>query len=279
MVFKFDLTDLPINSKILSAKFEIYSLAYNEMDTIQDDPSNPKWDAGPIGIIKAPGNNFKYLYPINAKWSETEATWDIANSYDVYDFNMYTTVYAGNPKIYPNAPDSFPENSIAFGGSRERELWEVYDLTSYIQDIACGKSENYGFLMSTQRTDSVITYMFSAKYASSEYGDQTLRPKLTIVYDGKVTNSDYSNKIKSKIPLQDEMQIINSRQVLLKFKNTYKKSGTIKVLRLNGAEVSTHAFRTFADEYYYELPSLAKGAYVIRCSVKESEFSKKFFLH
>lgn len=251
-----------MNSKILSAKFEVYSLLYNEMDTIQDDPSNPKWDKGPIGVIKAPGNNFKYLYPITDDWSEAEATWDIANSHNVYDFNMYTTVYAGNPKIYPNAPDSFPENSISFGGSREREIWEEFDVTDYVQKISEGDIKNYGFFMSTQRTDSVITYMFSTKYASSQYLEQALRPKLTIVYDGTVNNKNWQTNV-SDITLSNN---------LLNLKSNFVGSDlTLSVFNLKGQKLFSTSYRLFTNKIDLK-PVLKelKGKFIIQIDTQEN---------
>lgn len=262
MVFKFDLSSIPKNSKIVSAKLQLYSLLYEEKDTIQDDPSNPKWDKGPIGVIKHPGNNFKYLYPVYNDWVETGATWDIANSCDVYDFNMYTTIYAGNPKIYPNAPDSFPENSISFGGSRERETWEEYDITKYVQEVTTGDIKNHGYFMSTQRTDSVITYMFSAKYASSEYADKSLRPKLTVVYDGTVNNNTWQTN-------ESDMTFSNN---VLNLKSNFAGSDlTHSVFNLKGQKLFTKTYRLFTNKIDLK-PVLKdlKGKFIIQIDTREN---------
>lgn len=216
MAFKFDLSQLPKNSYILKATLMLYSLAYNEKDTIQDDPSNPKWDKGPWGVLTTPRNNYKYLYPIEEDWNEEEASWSIVNAHEVYDFNTYTTIYAGKPYEYSNI-DTTPPYAISFGGNIEREVWEEFDVKNHIQEIIKGERLNFGFFMSTLRTDSIYTYMFSTKYASSQYRDQSLRPKLIVEYDDKVEQSNVPLNNKPYYTFSNNTLKINHRNIFKNF--------------------------------------------------------------
>lgn len=221
MALRFDLSTIPENSYIESATLSLYSLEMTENDTLLDDYDHPTYKASGLKYIIL-GNNYKFIYPIEKRWNEDEASWNVVSAYPVYDLNYYKTGKVG----YLN-PDTAHENSIAFGGSREHELWENYNITDFVQSVNLGERQNNGFYFTMLRSDSIHWYGFSSKYASSEYDDIGLRPKLHIKYS--------SNKFLRIVDLNPKDSIFTSNFFTVNWHSNM--TGSVKVELCRKGEV------------------------------------------
>jgi len=97
-------------------------------------------------------NDKKYVYQITESWDESTVT-------------------------YRNKP-SYNNQSIASNDNTSTGVWESYDVTEAIKDIVENNAYNYGFLVKLQER----SYR-GVKFRSSESGEITERPKLTITYE------------------------------------------------------------------------------------------------
>lgn len=112
-------------------------------------------------------NGLKKLYEAENSWDENSITW--ANyGYSEGDGNVNNGNYLVN-----NTNTSY-------------NTWENYDVTSSISNYLNNPSSNNGFML----VMNISGYdRYSVKYPSSEYSDETLRPKLVIEYTGGTPQS------------------------------------------------------------------------------------------
>ncbi|MCX6030896.1 MAG: DNRLRE domain-containing protein [Chloroflexi bacterium] len=116
-------------------------------------PAGAVIDGATFGIYRYDdgGSRTVNVYRITASWSETGVTWNNFGGYDGAALASFATAAAG---------------------------WKTASVTALAQGWAAGSYPNYGLLLDdpTGVADEYETYW------ASEYGDVSLRPKLTICY-------------------------------------------------------------------------------------------------
>ncbi len=139
----------------------------------------------------------KAVYWVETEWSGDSVTW-----------------------TYPweSNGGEFDNRKLARCDNKTVKVWDDFDLTDAVKEIVDGTHPNYGFFVWPLTASLQDNY--GVTYASSEFADQALRPKLTITTDG--TESQFAKgAVKSKA-----VQIVtrgDTRQ------NPAKKAGRVSV--------------------------------------------------
>lgn len=136
-LIKFDLSSIPTNANITSAKLSLY---YNPTSTT----------AGQAGT------NASWLQRITSDWQENTVTW-----------NTQPTVTTSG------------EASLAQSTTSNQDYLDI-NVKNMVNHMVSNPATNYGFLLRLQNETSLYSSM---KFASSDYSNASLHPKLVIIYD------------------------------------------------------------------------------------------------
>lgn len=86
-------------------------------------------------------------------------------------------------------------------------------------------------------------------------------------------------EIDSKLIVQNKNEMFfTNNSILVRFKNAEKNSGTIMIYECNGKQILSQSFRSFANEFSFEIPNLSKGLYIINLSINGSSLSKRLVI-
>lgn len=177
----------------------MYSLNEKGLDTLGTDSLDPKWKSIYVEEY-IPGDNIKRVYPIEKKWEESNLTSQIAFEYYPPKLDYLKTSLNYDPDgKKKNAAITADSNFISKGNNSGIGKWLYYNLTDYVRDVYDSARSNYGFTIAFERIDIERQYGFKNYIASSEYSDNSLRPKLIIKYEN--ANSDY---VSVKTPIVDQ---------------------------------------------------------------------------
>ena len=134
-LFKFDLSGIPVGSKVLWAEIKLYN--YNSSTT---------------------SAHMLSVYQLLADWNETEATW----------INRKT----GVPWADPGAKGTETINTwcggLTFGTSEAGHWIQMHLMTRYIQDWVDGTLPNYGYLMKSGLEINDLQIFYSRETAGYE---------------------------------------------------------------------------------------------------------------
>lgn len=144
MVIQFDLTTIGQTQKIDSAKLALYSVDVKAENTCS-------------------------LYYMIADW-DLDVTW--RNRKD-------GVAWQNRGGDYHTAEPLSVIKTVDYSGA-----WDEYDVTTFIKAVVNGTMENLGFLITVEYDPGSVDYNNFRKYASSEYSEQSLRPKLTLYSKG-----------------------------------------------------------------------------------------------
>ncbi len=144
---EFDLDSIPENSTIISANLSLYNnpdaLNNNGMHSTDGSHDSSNGD-----------DNGAYIRRVISEWEEDSLTWNTQPSY-TEENQAYIEPSTSAHQDYPNI-----------------------DVTALVQDIINNKSNSHGFII-MQKTEE---YYRGLVFASSDYSDETKRPKLVITY-------------------------------------------------------------------------------------------------
>lgn len=172
--------------------------------------------------------DIKNCYALERDWQENSVTWNTP---------------------WQNPGGAFSEPPVFINTNTKKNVWEDYDVTSAIKDIVENSGENYGFLF---RFDN-HTPAYGVMLASSEYTDESKRPKLTVKYD---INTEIKNQ-----DLENGNQIMVTRtpvsvMVYMPF------AGSCSISDLHGRQIgSFHA--THSNQWYQLSEPLSSGMHII----------------
>jgi len=107
-------------------------------------------------------------------WVEGQATWNLAQT----GTSWSVAGAAGAGSDYVGVADDSLTPSFNPG-------WVAFDVTSRVQQWAGNSSSNYGWRLSQATPGGNLKSFYSSEYTT----DQTLRPKLTVVYSGGSSNT------------------------------------------------------------------------------------------
>ncbi|MDJ0939562.1 MAG: DNRLRE domain-containing protein [Woeseiaceae bacterium] len=143
---QFDLASVPRHARIVSATLELYKLnsSNNAAGMVNVHAINRSWEEGDSNGCSCPGVTFDDR--------DSGLSWNSPGG----DF------------------DAVPTASIAVDTATDR--WVSWDVTGLVQDWADGTRPNYGMMLTPG--DATAT----SEFASSDYSDPTLHPKLSIRY-------------------------------------------------------------------------------------------------
>lgn len=139
---------------------------------------------------------------------------------------------------------------------------------SYLQEVKTG-------IKRPQKSKPFITDWNEDGILDMVVGDDGLNVHL---YLGK--NETVANKLKIESERLNNIKInlLKNSVITIKFNRTYKNFGTLQLFKLNGVKVLNHNFRSFADEYNYDLPILSKGIYIVNLLINEEHFNKRLIV-
>lgn len=204
---------------------------------------NPNPANGNIGHSQLSGSNAAWIQRITTPWSELAVTW-------------------------PTAPSTTTQNQVALpASSTNTQDYPNIDVTALVQDMINNPNQSYGFMIKLQ-TES---YYRSLLFASSDYPNPALHPKLDICYNAESTSigeisdnsafSIYPNPISSnsiiKINPGIKAKEIEIYSVL--GKKIFSKKVTDNVVQLNKE-------------------NLAVGIYIVRVICIDRQFEQKVFV-
>ncbi len=146
MLVRFDFTSLPADAIIESARLELYADGgYGGLES-------------PLAIS---------AYDLRREWQELQVTWNEAD--------------AGRPWGAAGADDTLTDRSdvsVATATVAALGAWYFWDITNAVQGWVADAGANHGLLFASNATGASTMRFFSRSYA----GDETLRPKLTVVF-------------------------------------------------------------------------------------------------
>lgn len=185
-------------------------------------------------------NGPKSLYRITKDWNEATVEWK-------------------SPWINPGG--DFEDTPIAKNSNDQVKVWEDYDVTSAIKDIVENSGENHGFIL----TFDHHTPAYGVMIASSEYNDESKRPKLTVAYD---ETTETTQKV---CVADDKISIKNTGGSVLLY---LPFRGVCRVYDLRGREIVL--FTAQVDKKWYELPNII-GMNIISLQGNEKVLTRKLF--
>ena len=142
-LIRFNLSALPVNARILSARLELYQ-------------TNASLSGGDIGI-----------YPVLSSWSE--GTGNGGNGSSNWTQRDATTAWNSNG-------GDFSSRRYALATAPVGKAWSSWQIGELVEAWASGAIPNEGLLLYAE------TFGTAAHFASSDAVDSTLRPKLSISY-------------------------------------------------------------------------------------------------
>ena len=162
ILLKSDLSQIPADAVIEKAELKLYCYSL----------SWPSYDP----ILEA--------YRVTRDWEEGEGKWGEANNgatwheYDYYDHELTETNNWDIPGgDFDTVTDfGYGTNGLVAEAVMQENAWITFDISSIVQKWISGKMENYGVLIQS------INRGNDARFYSSEYPDESLRPKLVVSY-------------------------------------------------------------------------------------------------
>ncbi len=147
----------------------------------------------------------KAVYWVETEWSGDSVTWTYPWETNGGEFNNRKLARCDNKTV---------------------KVWDEFDLTDAVKMLVDGTHPNYGFFVWPLTASLQDNY--GVTYASSEYADQTLRPKLTITTDGTGATFD-------KSAVKNNVLKVFKRGYSIQ--NPFNKSGRVSVTDLHGREI------------------------------------------
>ena len=162
ILLKSDLSQIPADAVIEKAELKLYCYCHYWS-------YNPKLEA----------------YKVTRDWEEGEGTWGEARSgatwheYDYYDHDLTET---NDWNITGGDIDTFTDFGYGPGGLvaetvMQGNSWITFDISDIVQKWVSGEIENHGLLI-----QAINRNCNDARFYSSEYVDEELRPELLIRY-------------------------------------------------------------------------------------------------
>jgi hypothetical protein len=142
-LLRFDLSSIPSNAIVTHATLEIYATG---------------WSGTDVGID---------AYTVLRSTTLSQATWNRAQS-----GNLWAVAGCENTSTDRRATAESGIMTSGFG------KWYIFPVTPAIQEWVSGTLANNGFLLRAPWTK----YAYSIGFASSEYSDTTIRPRLVVTY-------------------------------------------------------------------------------------------------
>jgi len=161
IILRSDLSQRPVNAVIKKAELKLYCYSLNW-------PSyDPKLE----------------VYRITHNWEEGEGIWytdtEGGATWHEYDRNPVEnnewSMHGGD--IDTITDFGYGSNGIVSEAVMQKDSWVTFDITKLAQEWISNEMDNYGILI--QAIDRGCN---AAKFYSSEYADENLRPDLTIQY-------------------------------------------------------------------------------------------------
>jgi len=138
----------------------------------------------------------KNIFPFSAAWGWFTITWN-------------------NCPAYSSTP-------IASAGTNQVNVWEVYNLTDYINGIVNNNQSNNGFIIKSSVESGVVGVSFESPYSENAKN----KPRLVINYENTVD-------LKIPNPVLREIRVSNEYAItLFNIQGKVLKSFTIKDLKL-----------------------------------------------
>lgn len=179
------------------------------------------------------------MYKITETWEENSVTWD------------------NQPEFSYIALDDNSNTSI--------EVWEDYEITSAIKEIVEDGKDNFGFTLKFPYEEDYK----GARLRSSEAGEQSERPKLTITYNP-------STDITTKVTKQSKQILLKKTAESLIVYIPLSGTHTITISDVKGRELTS--FRTDENKLWYQIPiSLSSGIHIISIRTPEKSVTEKFW--
>lgn len=185
--FQFDLTSIPTNATIASAKLSLYNDPVNNSFLTNGEHSN------------LTASNASFISQVTEAWEETNINWNNQPNYDT--INQVTL----QESTYPN-----------------QEYLDV-NVIEIVQNMVNDPSSNHGFVLRLQTEINYAALIF----ASSDNIDSTNHPKLEVVYSiptavndqlqDELTINSYPNPTQDKIYI--DLSVLQSNLTLTLFNN------------------------------------------------------------
>ena len=161
ILLRSDLSQIPADAVIEKAELKLYCYS------LRWPSSDPRLEA----------------YRIACNWEEGEGTWGEARSgvtwyeYDYYDHDLTETndwkITGGD--IDTDTDFGYAPNGLVAEAVMQENAWITFDISSIVQKWISGEIENHGVLF-----QAINRGYNDAKFYSSEYADESLRPVLMI---------------------------------------------------------------------------------------------------
>ncbi len=146
----------------------------------------------------------------------------------------------------------------------EVKVWEDYTVTTAVAEMVKNPGKNYGFILKFPYEDDYT----GARIHSSEYSDQSERPKLTVTYS-------LDTEISCKVPLKNgRFRIVQTAKSLV-ISGAFSGQYTIYVRDLQGRVLTILTFVENSNSF--EVPvSLSTGIYFITMYTSARSYMEKF---
>lgn len=205
---------------------------------LQDIPQNVTIKAATLELYFLQGTEGvekTVLFPMNNSWVDTTTTWLLREGdsfWDSYGGDYDTTISCSAPYAKESG-------------------WERFDVTDIVHNFSKGVP-NKGFILIPDQKDGNTGRL----YPSSEYNsDNSLRPKLTVVYDDVVSVLTTNN---SEIT---PLIVTSISKGVLSIRTPQVTSGVLTIHSLSGRELlSAEMYRKHC---LIDLSMYAKGAYLL----------------
>src|SRR3990172_5169055 len=209
-LFQFDLSSIPANATVSNATLELYISGNND---------------------NAGGNTIFLNRILNKNWVESQVTWNVYAT-----GNNWSTAGLGAGTDYASSANA----SVNVGYS-PANVWAAFPITSLAQSWVDGTISNTGVVLHSGNGPRAIV-------SSSESGDITLRPKLTITYTGGTTAPPPSDTTTPSTPTGLSAAVVSSSQINLSWTASTDNVGVTgyNVYR-NGTPIATVASLSYND--------------------------------
>src|SRR3989344_4371411 len=209
-LFQFDLSSIPANATVSNATLELYISGNND---------------------NAGGNTIFLNRILNKNWVESQVTWNVYAT-----GNNWSTAGLGAGTDYASSANA----SVNVGYS-PANVWAAFPITSLAQSWVDGTISNTGVVLHSGNGPRAIV-------SSSESGDITLRPKLTITYTGGTTAPPPSDTTTPSTPTGLSAAVVSSSQINLSWTASTDNVGVTgyNVYR-NGIQIASVANTSYND--------------------------------